>query len=125
MLAILPAVLGMLRGGSGGSSGTGGANGLQQLVGGSHAQGLGDIASSWVGAGPNKAITTDQVKAGLGPDTISQIASQRGLPEEDVAKHLSSLLPGLVNHLTPNGTMPDAASLNQALQGLQGVLPTK
>ena len=121
--ALLPAVLGMLGGGSGKSGKSGGANGLGQLINSLGSNGLGDIVGSWVGTGPNKAITPGQVKKGLGKKKLAELSSQSGLPADQVAQHLSSILPGLVNHLTPDGKVPDAASLNQALEGLQGPVP--
>jgi len=115
--ALLPAVVGMMGGGGGGASG------LEKLVGNLQAGGLGDIVGSWVGMGPNKAITPDQVKAGLGPATLKQLATQSGLPVGQVAEHLTSILPSLVNNLTPDGKIPSTASLAKSLQGLQGLLP--
>jgi uncharacterized protein YidB (DUF937 family) len=109
--ALLPALLALL--------GTGGLEKLIELFG---ANGLGDIIGSWIGGGPNKSITPGQVKKGLGPDIISQLSSQSGLPATEVTKNLSTMLPGLVNHLTPDGNVPNMGSLNQALAGLQSLL---
>ena len=114
--SLLPAVMGMIGGESGG------ANGLEKLVGGLQSNGLGDVVGSWVGMGPNKAITPEQVKAGLGPDTIAHLAKQSGMPVGDVVQHLTTILPSLVNNLTPDGKIPDAASLAKSLGGLQGLL---
>ena len=113
--SVLPALVGMM-------GGQGGATGLEQIVGKLQANGLGDVVGSWVGHGPNKSITADQVKQGLGPDTLNQLAAKSGLPVEDVAKHLTTVLPSLVNNLTPDGKLPDAASLSKSLSGLQGLL---
>jgi uncharacterized protein YidB (DUF937 family) len=109
--ALLPSVLGMLGGG--------GLNDLLKTFG---ANGLGDIIGSWVGPGPNKKITPAKVKKGLGKDKMKHLAQQSGLPENEVAKHLSEILPNLVNTLTPARQVPDAAGLQKGLAGLQGML---
>lgn len=119
LMAILPAILGML-----GGRGSGNKSGLESLLGGLQANGLGDHANSWVGGGPNQAVTPAQIQQGLGQETIDQVAQQAGVSPDEASQGLAQLLPGLVDHLTPNGQMPDAASLEHALEGLKGQLPT-
>lgn len=137
--ALLPAVIGML-GGSGGSGasskstkstksgksgkvgGSAATNGLSELISVLGSKGLGDIVNSWVGGGPNKPITPTQVKKALGPKKVKALAAESGVPEGDVATNLAAILPGLVNHLTPDGKLPDTQSLMQSLNGLQGRL---
>jgi uncharacterized protein YidB (DUF937 family) len=102
---------------------SGSASGLESLVGALSSGGLGDIVGSWVGGGPNKAITPAQVKKGLGADAISDIAAQAGLSVGDTATGLSALLPVLVNHLTPQAAVPAPSVIDEALQGLSGLLP--
>lgn len=63
------------------------------------------------------------MKKGVGAKKLAALSAQSGMPVNDVAKQLSVLLPGLVNHLTPDGKVPEASSLDAALQGLQGLLP--
>jgi uncharacterized protein YidB (DUF937 family) len=114
--SLLPAVIEMM-GGKGGAG-----SGLEKLVSALQAGGLGDIVGSWIGTGPNKKITKAQVKKHVDPHTIKQLASQSGLPADAVVQHLTTLLPSLVNNLTPEGRLPDATALNKSLQGLQGLL---
>ena len=68
--------------------------------------GLGNVIGSWIGHGPNLPISPDQVEAGLGADTIAQIARQLGLGNGDVAGQLSHVLPHVVDALTPQGHLP-------------------
>jgi len=68
--------------------------------------GLGDVVGSWIGRGQNMPISPDQVEAGLGADTIAQIARQLGLNNGDVAGQLSQVLPHVVDALTPDGHLP-------------------
>jgi uncharacterized protein YidB (DUF937 family) len=100
----------------------GGLNGLSQLLQGA---GLGDAVQSWIGTGSNQPISADQISQALGPDGhLEQLANAAGVSQEDAAQHLSSLLPAIVNHLTPNGTLPqgqlDLAGLAEQFLGGRG-----
>jgi uncharacterized protein YidB (DUF937 family) len=117
LITLLPVLLQLL------GSRSSGQSGLESILGGLTSGGLGDVVNSWVGGGPNKAITPAQVKKGLGPKALKQISAQSGLPAGDVTKGLSQLLPVLVNHLTPQAQVPNASSLDSALAGLAGLLP--
>ncbi len=105
--ALLQALTGLLSGG-----------GLQQLLQGFQQKGLGELVASWVGTGANLPVSADQVASALGPDTLGKLAAQAGLDPKAAAGHLSSMLPGLVDHLTPGGALPDAGALQGSLQGL-------
>jgi uncharacterized protein YidB (DUF937 family) len=97
----------------------GGLNGLVQQF---ASQGLGDIVNSWVGTGPNKAITPQQVQQGLGSDIIGQLASKVGLPADQISSQLANLLPGLIDKLTPDGKIPQGDLSSQAMNLLKGFL---
>lgn len=83
--------------------------------------GLGDIVSSWVGTGENKPINPDQITQGLGEDKIQQIAGATGLNIADVKQQLSSLLPGIIDKLTPDGVAPEGGILDKGLDLLKGL----
>jgi uncharacterized protein YidB (DUF937 family) len=70
------------------------ANGLEQLV------------SSWVGTGANLPATAQQIQQGLGADRIKQLAARLGLDPTVVSQKLATVLPALIDHLTPNGQLP-------------------
>ncbi len=129
MSSLLPGLIGMLGGKSAGSttttgkSASGPSSGLEEILGSLSTGGLADIVGSWVGGGPNKPITPAQVKKHVGAKKLADLSAQTGMPVNDVAQHLSVLLPGLVNHLTPDGKVPQGSSLESALAGLQGLLP--
>ncbi len=108
---LLQAVLGMLAGG-----GQGG--GLGALMKAFQGQGMEDLLSSWIGTGENLPIGADQLKRGLGPDLLSQIAGKAGLPHDDAASGLSELLPGLIDQLTPGGSVPDFSRLRKDMDSL-------
>ncbi len=78
-------------------------------------KGLGDIMSSWIGTGENRPISPDQIKQALGADKLQQIAENLSISKESVSQHLSELLPQLIDKLTPNGKLPEAGNLGEAL----------
>jgi len=68
--------------------------------------GLGHIFQSWIGTGQNLPVSPDQLQGALGSDWMAKIAQATGLPANEVSQHLSTVLPQIVDHLTPNGQMP-------------------
>lgn len=88
-------------------SNDGPAGGLPGLVQAFNQGGLGNVVQSWIGTGGNLPISAEQLQSVLGgTGGLGQIAQQLGLNEQDVAKQLASVLPGLVDKLTPQGEMP-------------------
>jgi uncharacterized protein YidB (DUF937 family) len=80
--------------------------GLSGLVSKFERGGLGEIAQTWVGRGPNAAVSGDQVQSVLGSDLIQQLAAKTGLSPQDLAQRLAQVLPGVVDTLTPDGVIP-------------------
>jgi uncharacterized protein YidB (DUF937 family) len=89
------------------------------------ANGLGNVASSWVGTGPNQAITPAQVGQALGADHLQQPSTDTGVPAEELRNGLATILPALVNHATPNGTVPYTAGVQQAISELETLFRAK
>ncbi len=116
---MLQAITGML-------SNDGGHGGLGGIMAKFQQAGLGDAVGSWVGHGENHAVSGDQVTSALGENTISDLAQKMGMSQGDAAGQLSSILPGLINHLTPNGQAP-AGGLGSSgdLMGMLGGLLQK
>ena len=96
----------------------GGGGGLADVIGAFNKSGLGNVMSQWISTGPNPPISGDQLTQVLGSDVISQVAQKAGLGHADASSALAAVLPGLIDHLTPNGQVPDAGSLQSALGGL-------
>ncbi len=93
--------------------------GIQGLVSAFTEKGLGEVVSSWVGKGGNLPISADQIMSALsGP--LSSLAESTGQNPNQLASLLSEHLPGFVDKLTPDGTVPsDALSAGMgALKGL-------
>jgi uncharacterized protein YidB (DUF937 family) len=68
--------------------------------------GLGHVFQSWIGTGQNLPLSPDRLHNTVGSDWVSKIVQATGLPQGEVEQHLSTLLPQIVDHLTPNGQMP-------------------
>jgi uncharacterized protein YidB (DUF937 family) len=94
---------GILAGASAGSVVNGG---LSDLLNQFRQAGHGDVAGSWVGNGPNRAISPADLGKALGTDQIYALVSQSGLSRDELLAGLSDQLPRLVDHLTPNGRVP-------------------
>jgi uncharacterized protein YidB (DUF937 family) len=71
--------------------------------------GLGHLADSWVSTGANLPVSAEQISQVLGSGKLGEIAGQLGIPQGDVANGLSKILPDLINHVTPNGQVPESA----------------
>jgi len=84
---------------------------------------MGALVSSWVSSDANSPVTADQIHQVLGSDQVQALAAKAGI-SPDVAGHaIAQLLPGLVDKLTPNGSVPDhnnvlemASSMLQSLE---------
>ena len=102
------------------SQGQGG--GLSGLVAAFQKNGMGEVVSSWVSTGKNIPISADQVQQGLGPELVQKIVGQSGMNTNEACSQLSSLLPNVVDKLTPEGQVPDQNFLDEALAMLKGRL---
>jgi uncharacterized protein YidB (DUF937 family) len=100
----------------------GGGGGLADVIGSLTRAGLGSAASSWVSGGPNLPVDPGQLASALGPDILGQFAQKAGIPHADAGSVLAQVLPHVVNHATPQGQVPDAASLDNVLGSLLGSL---
>ena len=109
----LGGLLGGLGGGLGGLLAGGAAGGLlggglNDLLGRFQQSGHGDIANSWIGTGANRAVSEDQLRDALGPDTVSSLAQQAGVSDMDLLSGLSRDLPDAIDQMTPEGRIPEA-----------------
>ena len=103
-------LLGQVLGGAGGGrAGMGG--GLGGLLAQMQQAGFGEQAHSWVSRGANQPIPPDAMSQIFGRDGLAQISRQAGSSEDDAAHGLSQLLPEVVDHMTPDGGVPDDDAL--------------
>ena len=96
----------------------GGSGGLGGIISALQQGGLGEAVSGWISTGPNPPVSGDQVTQALGHQTLSQFASSAGVPAADAGSLLAGLLPAAIDHLTPNGTVPDTDSIENTLSSL-------
>ena len=71
----------LLGGGAAGSVLSGGLNDLLKQF---QQNGQGEVAQSWIGSGPNKAIAPTDLATALGADRINTLASISGMSRDDV-----------------------------------------
>ena len=76
---------------------------LQQL----QQSGLGPQVASWLGNGANLPVSVDQLKDAMGDQHLRQLATQLGLPVDQLLNQLSQHLPGAVDHMSPHGTLEE------------------
>ena len=100
---------GLLAGGAAGSVLSGG---LGDLLNQFQQKGHGDTASSWVSNGPNKQIAPGDLANALGADQIESLSAQSGLSRDELLSGLSKYLPDVVNHLTPDGRLPNDSEVS-------------
>jgi uncharacterized protein YidB (DUF937 family) len=84
---------------------------LDRLTGAGH----GEAVASWVGPGENRPIQPDNLGSALGQTTVSDLARSAGVSEQELLAHLSRVLPGVVDKLTPSGRIPNEAEVQAAL----------
>jgi uncharacterized protein YidB (DUF937 family) len=72
-------------------------------------QGFGSTVRSWVGNGPNQAMTADELHQVLGSDAVKNLAARVGMTPDEILAKLSAALPKVVDHLTPDGRLPASA----------------
>jgi uncharacterized protein YidB (DUF937 family) len=88
------------------------AGGLSALAQKFQQNGLGDMVAAWIKTGPNPPITQQQVQQVLGSDAVQALAQKVGLSGPNASALLVTVLPTLVDKLTPNGQIPtDAGGL--------------
>jgi uncharacterized protein YidB (DUF937 family) len=98
----------------------GGLNGLIKQF---HEKGAGDVINSWVGSGPNQAISPDTLQNVLGSDAVKSMAEKVGISPENASGLLAQVLPHVVNSATPDGTPPaDGQVDTQSVLGMVGQL---
>ena len=101
---------GQQQGGFGGASPMGG--GIGGLISAFQQAGLGHIAQSWVGNGPNQPVSPDQLQSVFGQDRVQNMASQAGMQPQDFLSQLSQHLPAAVDGMTPGGAVPNEGTVS-------------
>ncbi|MFH8626177.1 YidB family protein [Streptomyces vietnamensis] len=115
---ILGSLLNALTGGQAGSGGNG-SNPLGGLLDMLTRSGLTDQAQSWVGTGENQTVSGAQIAGALPDDTLQKVAADAGVSPQEAADEIARSLPQAVDKLTPNGSLPQGASLEEIIRRQQ------
>jgi nucleoid-associated protein YgaU len=78
--------------------------------------GLGDVISSWIGTGSNRSVSPDALSRALRGSQLEQAAQRAGLGGILGAGALASILPTLIDKLTPGGKVPPPQELKKEVQ---------
>ncbi len=100
----------------------GGTGGLASLVAAFQQRGLGDLIGGWISTGPNPPVSASQLTDVLGTGVMGQFAARAGIAPEQAGSTLAAVLPSLVDHLTPEGQLPQGNALEGMLGSLMGSL---
>jgi uncharacterized protein YidB (DUF937 family) len=100
-----------------------GSGGLGSLLGKFQSAGMGDKVQSWVSGQNKQSLSGQEVRQALGNQEVDQLAQQSGMSSDDAADSLAGIIPDTVNELTPDGQIPDQATMQQRLGGLAGKIP--
>ena len=77
--------------------------------------------ASWIGTGENLPISAQQLQSVLGNEQVRAIAQKLGISGDAAASGLASVLPQVIDKLTPTGTVPESGALGQAIDLLKGL----
>ncbi len=97
--------------------------GLEGILAKFRAQGHDNAVDSWVGSGDNHTISAQHVEQVLGASTVNEVAAQTGTTPAQASESLASILPELINSLTPNGHVP--ADSNDVIAQAVALLKSK
>jgi len=86
--------------------------GLTSLIAQFTQAGFGQHIQSWISSGQNLPISAEQITQALGSGRLQQLARDAGIDPAQMSGHLAQLLPQLVDHLTPNGQVPQGGGLD-------------
>jgi len=109
--ALLDLVMAVVQGHPGGLAGL-----LQQFT----SAGLDREANSWVGTGQNLPISAEQIAQIFGQGNVRALGEKFNLSPESASSGLASLLPALIDHLTPQGRIDNERPLSASLSALRG-----
>lgn len=90
-------------------------NGLAAFLDKFHRAGLGRVADSWVANGANTALSPGQLTDGLGAETLRSVTQKADLPLETATPALASMIPQMVDLMTPDGVVSNSGQSRQSL----------
>lgn len=110
LIAVVPLILNWIQK-NGGLQGA-----LDQLKG----QGLTSQVDDWVSTGPgeNANVSTQQVQNLFDQQDVEQVAQEAQVPKQDVYNAISSVLPQIIDSLTPQANKTDPQEANSDIQNV-------
>jgi len=107
---------------AGASSGGGSSGGLNAMIEQFQRAGMGPQMNSWISSGQNMPISPEQLSQVFGRGQLQQMAAGSGMDVGEVSGGLASMLPQLIDHVTPNGHVPDSG-IDGALAEISRMMP--
>jgi uncharacterized protein YidB (DUF937 family) len=86
--------------------------GLTDLIGKLTAGGV-PQANSWIAHGPNEPVQPTQLGSALGQNVLAELSQRTGMSQQELLSQLATVLPQIINHMTPNGRVPTLADLER------------
>src|SRR5271165_1808947 len=87
--------------------------GLSDLIGRLTAGGAAPQVNSWVGPGENQPIQPGQLGGALGGGVLDELSKRTGMSQQELLNQLATVLPQVINNLTPKGRMPTLADFEE------------
>jgi len=113
LIAVVPLVLGWIQQ-NGGLQGA-----LAKLQG----AGLGGQVQSWVDPSQgNGAVNVEQIQCLFGGQQVEQVAQQANVPTNEVYGAISTVLPQIIDSLTPQGDATDHTEANGDIQNVMNLV---
>jgi putative toxin-antitoxin system antitoxin component (TIGR02293 family) len=84
--------------------------GLTDLIGKLSAGGLAPQVNSRVGHGPNEPVPPGQLGSALGQNVLNELSQRTGMSQQELLSQLSTVLPQIINQMTPNRDTPTLAA---------------
>ena len=84
--------------------------------------GLGNVLESWLGTGTNLPISPAQVQQVFGTNALGDMAKKAGVAAPEAASIVSSLLPQVIDKISPGGKAPAANDLGGLLSSVGKLL---
>lgn len=113
LIAVVPLILGWVQQ----------QGGLQAALEKLKGAGLGNQVQSWVDPNQsNSEVPTQQLQSLFNPADIEQVAAQAQAPKEQVYGAIASVLPQVIDSLTPQGESTDHQEANQDIQNVMNLV---
>jgi uncharacterized protein YidB (DUF937 family) len=84
--------------------------------------GLVKVSKSWVSTGTNIPLSVEDMQKVISQQQTAEVARQSSMTHEQAQETVASVLPKLIDALTPNGQLPDNAEAAKALEVLKSTL---